>query len=314
MNKKIWFKWVVVTFCFTQLAACSFLHGGGSGGIDGAPKYDIDVYKIHDAVPKKESLSRYGNKSYSVRGHYYKVLSSAKGYDKYGVASWYGTMFHGKLTSSREPYNLYAMTAASPILPLPCYVQVTNTENGKKAVVKVTDRGPFERNRIMDFSYAAAKKLGFANEGTAHVHIVAIDPDNWNKNHSDGLFFASAAAATFKPQPTKSTKQQGNQKSATNKKALLAENTNTYQKQSAASKPKFYLQIGAFSSLASAKKVSNKVEALLNTETHVSKVSKNNESVYRVQIGPVLSNAESSRLRNTLKTHGFDKVIAVAQG
>jgi len=290
ITRNLWVKWMAVFFCFAQLAACSFLHGGGTGGTDGAPKYDIDVSKIHDAVPKKEALSRYGNKSYSVRGHYYKVLSSAKGYDKYGVASWYGTMFHGKLTSSREPYNLYAMTAASPTLPLPCYVQVTNTENGKKAVVKVTDRGPFERNRIMDFSYAAAKKLGFANEGTAHVHIVAIDPDNWNKNHSDGLVFASAAAATFKPQPTKN------------------------QKQSAASKHKFYLQIGAFSSLASAKKVSNKVEALLNTETHVNKFSKNNESVYRVQVGPVLSNAESARLRNTLKSHGFDKVIATAQG
>lgn len=295
ITRNLWFKWVVVIFCFTQLAACSFLHGGGSGGIDGAPKYDIDVSKIHDAVPKKEPLSHYGNKSYSVRGHYYKVLSSAKGYDKYGTASWYGTMFHGKLTSSREPYNLYAMTAASPVLPLPSYVQVTNTKNGKEAIVKVTDRGPFERNRIMDFSYAAAKKLGFANEGTAHVHIVAIDPDNWNKNHSGTMLFASAAAATFKPQPTKNQKQQSNQKSHTNAES------------------KFYLQIGAFSSLASARKISNKVEALLNIETHVSKISKDSESVYRVQVGPLLSNAESSRLRNTLKNHGFDKVIAVAQ-
>ncbi len=142
---------------------------------DGAPKFAVDVTHLKNAVPKYEPKSYYGNPhSYSAVGKRYYVLETAKGYKKTGVASWYGTKFHGRPTSSREPYDMLAMTAASPNLPIPTYVKVTNLENGKQVVVRVNDRGPFVDDRVMDLSFAAAKKLGYAEKGTAHVTVEAI--------------------------------------------------------------------------------------------------------------------------------------------
>lgn len=146
---------------------------------DGPPRFTVDVSKIPDAKPKYEAKSKYGNpKSYMALGKRYYVLPSAKHYDERGIASWYGRKFHRSLTSTREPYNMLAMTAASPILPIPCYVRVTNLENGKAVTVRVNDRGPFAANRIIDLSYAAAKKLGYANKGTALVEVKAINLQN----------------------------------------------------------------------------------------------------------------------------------------
>src|SRR3989338_6583651 len=121
---------------------------------DGAPHFHVDVSKIHNPVPHYLPKSRYGNQDYNVRGHWYRVLKTARGYDKRGIASWYGTKFDGRLTSTREPYSLLGMTAASPDLPIPCYARVTNLENGRQIIVKVNDRGPFSANRIMDISHA----------------------------------------------------------------------------------------------------------------------------------------------------------------
>lgn len=143
---------------------------------DGPPQRDVDISKIKNAKPRYLPKSRYGNpKSYVVHGKRYHVLESAKNYDKRGIASWYGTKFHGRLTSTREPYDMFAMTAASPELPIPCFVRVTNLENGKEIIVKVNDRGPFAPNRIIDLSYAAARKLGYEKKGTAMVEVTTID-------------------------------------------------------------------------------------------------------------------------------------------
>ena len=145
---------------------------------DSAPaRYDKPWDKIPNAVPKKEAKSKYGNpKSYEVFGERYYVLESNKGFSQKGVASWYGTKFHGERTSSGETYNMYDMTAAHKTLPLPTYVEVVNTDNGRRAIVKVNDRGPFHDGRIIDLSYAAATKLGVAKTGTANVRIRALDP------------------------------------------------------------------------------------------------------------------------------------------
>ncbi|MCB1827133.1 MAG: septal ring lytic transglycosylase RlpA family protein [Coxiellaceae bacterium] len=148
---------------------------------DGPPPRPVNLSQVKEPVPKYEPKSRYGNpKSYVALGRRYFVLNSAEGYDKRGIASWYGSKFHGQLTSSREPYSMYAMTAASPDLPIPSYVRVTNLENGRSAIVRVNDRGPFAANRIIDLSYAAAAKLGYAKNGTALVEVRAINMRNPN--------------------------------------------------------------------------------------------------------------------------------------
>ncbi|RMD69130.1 MAG: septal ring lytic transglycosylase RlpA family protein [Gammaproteobacteria bacterium] len=145
---------------------------------DGPPRDPVDLSGIPDAVPKREPKSAYGNpRSYEVFGKRYQVRASSKGYRERGMASWYGKKFHGRRTSSGEIYDMYAMTAAHRTLPLPSYVEVTNLKNGRKVVVRVNDRGPFAKDRIIDLSYAAAYKLGILKEGTAPVMIEAIDVD-----------------------------------------------------------------------------------------------------------------------------------------
>lgn len=144
---------------------------------DGPPAdFSRNAHEIRDAVPANEPLSRYGNPDfYTVNGKTYSVLKSSTGFVQKGEASWYGTKFHGRKTSSGEPYNMYAMTAAHKSLPLPTYVEVRHLENGRKAIVKVNDRGPFHPGRIIDLSYAAAHKLGITGTGTGPVEIRAIN-------------------------------------------------------------------------------------------------------------------------------------------
>ena len=152
---------------------------GGCSGLpvkDHAPPQPIDVSTIPDAVPRIEPLSKYGNKpSYQVNGTTYQVLADATGYSERGIASWYGSKFHGQRTSSGELYNMYAMTAAHRSLPLPCYARVTNLQNGHSVVVKINDRGPFHEHRLIDLSYAAATKLDISANGTGMVEVRVID-------------------------------------------------------------------------------------------------------------------------------------------
>ncbi|NNF41422.1 MAG: septal ring lytic transglycosylase RlpA family protein [Woeseiaceae bacterium] len=158
------------------LVACN----GGAVRGDGAPSSGSGrVADLPgDAVPRPEARSRYGNgPQYEVFGKRYSVLPTSNGYRERGVASWYGTKFHGNLTSNREVYDMYKMTAAHKTLPLPSYVRVRNLRNNKSVVVRVNDRGPFVHNRIIDLSYSAALKLGMVNDGTSLVEVTAISFD-----------------------------------------------------------------------------------------------------------------------------------------
>lgn len=152
--------------------------GGCSSGLamrDG-PGAAVDPSMVPAVVPKSEPKSRYGNpESYEVFGRRYYVLDSARGYAREGVASWYGSKFHGRRTSSGETYNMYAMTAAHKTLPLPTYVRVTNLDNGRSAILRVNDRGPFHDDRLIDLSYTAAVKLGVVGSGTARVRVEAVE-------------------------------------------------------------------------------------------------------------------------------------------
>ena len=127
-------------------------------------------------MPRAEPRARYGNHSrYQVFGKTYTVMPSSKGYREKGTASWYGSKFHGRRTSSGEPYDMHLATAAHKSLPLPTYAEVTNLDNGRKVVVKVNDRGPFKDDRIIDMSYGAALRLDMIKTGTARVEVRAID-------------------------------------------------------------------------------------------------------------------------------------------
>lgn len=145
---------------------------------DSAPKKSpTKVDQSEKVIPRSEPRSKYGNpESYVVFGRRYYVSPTSKGYVEQGIASWYGTKFHGRRTSSGETYDMYAMTAAHKSLPLPTYARVTNKKNGRSIIVRINDRGPFHKNRIIDLSYAAATKLGIVTTGTGLVEVRAIDP------------------------------------------------------------------------------------------------------------------------------------------
>lgn len=164
------------------LAACGGKQERHSGP-DGPPSRDIDAADVRDAVPRYEPRSPYGNGPvYEVWGKSYRVMDSAVGYREKGIASWYGAKFHGRSTSSGEPYDLYKATAAHKTLPLPTYAEVTNLDNGKKVTVKINDRGPFHSDRIIDLSYAAALKIGIVDQGTGRVEVRAITFDGQDGN------------------------------------------------------------------------------------------------------------------------------------
>ncbi len=138
------------------------------------PPADFDA--IADAVPRDEPLHRYANNPYSVLGRDYTPLRARAPYRAQGIASWYGRKFHGQRTSSGEAYDMYAMTAAHPTLPIPSYVRVTNPANGRSVIVRINDRGPFHSGRVIDLSYTAAWKLGYADRGSTLVAVESVVP------------------------------------------------------------------------------------------------------------------------------------------
>lgn len=149
---------------------------------DFAPLKKMDTDNIADAVPRIEPIKKAGNKSpYMVFGKVYHVMPDSTGYQEQGKASWYGLKFHGHNTSNGEVYDVSGMTAAHKTLPLPSYVKVTNIANGRTAIVRVNDRGPFHGDRIIDLSYAAATKLGYIAQGVADVKVEAIDVQQWQQ-------------------------------------------------------------------------------------------------------------------------------------
>lgn len=159
-----------------------------------APASTPAIPPAGEGVPRDEPRAKYGNPPfYEVNGRRYVVLPSAAGYVEQGVASWYGPDFHGGRTSTGETYDMHAMTGAHPTLPLPTWVRVTSLENGKSVIVRLNDRGPFARGRIIDLSRAAAEALDMVRAGTARVEVQSLATGS----AATATLPAPAAAATY---------------------------------------------------------------------------------------------------------------------
>jgi rare lipoprotein A len=222
-----------------------------------------------DAVPRTEPRSRKGNPPfYDVFGKRYYVLSSSVGYWERGVASWYGPGFHQVRTSTGESYDMYGMTAAHRTLPLPAYVRVTNLQNGRSAVVRVNDRGPFVGNRIIDLSYTAAAKLGMLRNGTAMVEIRAVDPSASTPPVADTPDGSSGASAA---------------------------SVNTA----------LFVQAGAFSDPLNAERMAQKLRGGRYGKVLVRDDQIAGRRMYRVRIGPVRDVAEFDRVVAALEQAGI---------
>jgi len=254
------------------LTACSFTRYR-----DGGPRGEINVARIPNAVPRVEPQSTNGNPdSYTVLGHTYHVLHSSRGYVERGIASWYGTKFHGHTTSNGEIYSMYKMTAAHKTLPIPSYVQVTNLQNGRKVIVRINDRGPFHPNRIIDLSYVAAKKLGIASNGTGLVEVRSIDPRNWPPERSA-------------PAPVKRAYRA----------PVTAENT-------------LYIQAGAFASRYNAEQLKKKLDVLLPRQT-VQLAYLASDKLYRVRIGPLPNVDVADKVAQTISNNGYPEPHVVIE-
>ncbi|MDE1461858.1 septal ring lytic transglycosylase RlpA family protein [Spartinivicinus poritis] len=256
LKKNSWFFSVLSIFVL-WLAGCTF---NPSIEKDGAPKGDFDAAKVPDAVPRPH-YGKTKSRPYKVLGVTYNPLKSATGYTAKGVASWYGTKFHGKKTALGETYNMYGMSAAHRTLPLPSYAKVTNLDNGKSVVVRVNDRGPFVKDRLIDLSYAAAKKLGYQKNGTARVKVEGIVPPQYQ------------AKKTTKTAPAKN---------------LL----NDYAKNK-----RMYLQVAAFSKLESAQALKQRLHALTKLPVTVLYAPSAANPLHRVRIGPISDAEQLEQLR-----------------
>jgi rare lipoprotein A len=160
------------------LTACSSAPKKGGYYKDDGPGANppSNLATIADATPRAEPLNRFANRPYEVFGKRYVPLAAVQPYRERGIASWYGKRFHGQKTSSGETYDMYAMTAAHRILPIPSYARVTNLRTGASVVVRINDRGPFHSDRVIDLSYAAAYRLGLIGSGSGQVEVEAIVP------------------------------------------------------------------------------------------------------------------------------------------
>jgi len=255
---------ILLLILLLNTAACSF-----SGPRDGAPRKNIDVSNIPDATPKVEPITAAGNPSrYTVLGKTYTVMDDADGYVERGLASWYGTKFHGRKTSNGETYSMYAMTAAHKSLPIPTYVQVINLKNGREVIVRVNDRGPFHANRIIDLSYVAAKKLGIVGHGTGFVEVRSIDPRTWNKREARDKSAASSAPVKL------------------------------------SSSDSLFIQAGAFSSRHNATQLQQSLHELFPHRT-VSLAFNDADNLYRVRIGPIPTVDEADKIAQTISDNGF---------
>ncbi len=164
--------------------------GGGYYLDDGPgdrPPENMDA--IPDAIPKVEPFNVRANQPYIALDNRYTPMTSFYPYKEKGIASWYGKRYHGKKTSVGEFYDMYSMTGAHTTLPIPCYVRVTNTENGKSVIVRINDRGPFKKDRVIDLSFAAAYKLRLSDKGSGPVEVELIDPRQFSalKKTSDAV-------------------------------------------------------------------------------------------------------------------------------
>ena len=163
-------------------------------GPDASPPPNLDA--VPDAVPRDEPLHRFANRTYSVLGSTYTPQTERRPFSEEGLASWYGRRFRGQKTASGEPYDMYAMTAAHPTLPIPSYARVTSLSNGKSVVVRINDRGPFHSKRIIDLSYTAAYKLGFLGSGSSRVRVESLDPATYDTQGAaikDGIYLQVGA-------------------------------------------------------------------------------------------------------------------------
>ncbi len=274
-------RFFLMIFSVIPLAACSVtnLSYSPAPGVHLSVPFHLPSNR-HARLPGGHGGHYKTGKPYRIGGRSYFPLSTASGYDKTGIASWYGRDFHGKLTANGERYDMHALSAAHKTLPLPSLVRVTNLENGRSIVVRVNDRGPFVKHRLIDLSWAAARTLGYAGKGTARVRVQALDTATPTIAGAGTARIASRhAAPPSAPTP------------------------------SAAG---MYVQIGAFAIRGNAAKLSTSL-ASRYPSIRVQSFAHSMQTLYRVRVGPFSSAHAIEQTVLSLQRQGYGNTVVVIE-
>ncbi|WP_284699958.1 septal ring lytic transglycosylase RlpA family protein [Chitinolyticbacter albus] len=243
------------------------------GPLDLPPWIDL----VPEPTPKSEPLHRFANRPYTVLGQSFTPLPRAGEYKAQGIGSWYGRKFHGQKTSIGETYDMFAMTAASPVLPVPSYARVTNVKNGRSVIVRVNDRGPFHKGRVIDLSFVAACRLGYAMQGSSEVIVESLAADGRAP---------TAPAVVERETPA-----------------------HTASAPVASEGGQLFIQLGAFSSLANAEAFRNRLGSELPPALPLAIQSSGN--LHRVRLGPYPDRGSAEvALRQLERSHELSAVIA----
>ncbi len=269
---------------FTVLMTVLMLASCGKSHIDSYPTAHTSNYSNkHTSASLPSGNGGYvkTGKPYKVMGQWYYPLASANDYDKTGIASWYGNKFHGKKTANGERYDMHAMSAAHKTLPLPTMVRVTNLDNGRSVVVRVNDRGPFVKSRIIDLSYAAARALGYDKKGTARVRVQTL-----------GGSSIGARDTSTRPKPA----------------PQISRKTVDYTVP--AHDGSIYVQLGAFSAHSNAEQLRQELVTSFPSIRihHISQ-----PDLYRVRIGPFNDVSETENIILSLQKQGYQNTIVVIE-
>jgi rare lipoprotein A len=232
---------------------------------DVAPPVDLDA--LAEPVPRDEPLNAGANQPYTVFGRQYVPLAAPSPYHRQGTVSWYGRKFHGQRTTSGEVYDMFALSAAHPTLPIPSYAKVTNLANRRSVIVRINDRGPFGAGRIMDVSYAVAHKLGFVEDALAHVEVEAIVP--------------AVAPVVAAPEPPPAPAVASKPRPEPAARLPLASRAG-----------RVFLQLGAFANAVNAENFSARLKRQLDWVKEPLHVTGRN-GLYRIQLGPFKDRAQA---------------------
>ena len=274
------------------LSGCGKSHVSYSSSRDSAP-----AYSPHQPARLPSGNGGYvkTGKPYQIAGRWYYPLSSADGYNETGTASWYGTKFHGKKTANGERYDMHAMSAAHKTLPMPTMVRVTNLNNGRSVIVRVNDRGPFVKSRIIDLSYAAARALGYDSEGTAPVRVEALSQGGMMASNSTPVA-RTAARPVALPSPPPNN-------SSAPSSAIVKH----------LAKPGgMYIQLGAFSSAVNADRLKAELQAAYPSVDIYARNGGISE-IYRVRIGPFDDEKSIETHVLSLQQQGYTNAIVVIE-
>lgn len=279
-----------------------FLTGCGKSHVSYSPSgrtYDSapppSSYDSHRSakLPSGSGGYRKTGKPYKIAGHWYYPLATADGYNETGIASWYGTKFHGKRTANGERYDMYAMSAAHKTLPLPTMVRVTNLDNGRSVVVRVNDRGPFVKSRVIDLSYAAAKTLGYDDTGTASVRVEVLG----NRSGSSGST-TSGNSRVVRPAPVQ--------------RPVILPQSRVPATTSRARPGAMYIQLGAFSSHTNARQLKESLESEYPS-VRIYKKEGGYSGIFRVRLGPFTDVERIEDVVLSIQDRGHSNAIVVIE-